>query len=75
MKGNYWRTLTFKKGVIYLIKVNYTWYNYTPCNSTWTCLLLINVLVQMLQCTEYNFNIFSLTTMTAQTAKEVKFMF
>ena len=24
MKGIYWRTLTFKKGVIYLIKVNYT---------------------------------------------------
>ena len=25
--------------VIYLIKVNYTSYNYTPCNSTWTCLI------------------------------------
>ena len=24
--------------MIYLIKVNYTSYNYTPCNSTWTCL-------------------------------------
>ena len=35
MKGIYWRTLTFKKSVIYLIKVNYT-----PCNSTWTCLKL-----------------------------------
>ena len=39
MKGIYWRTLTFKKSVIYLIKVNYTSYNYTPCNSTWTCLI------------------------------------
>ena len=27
MKGIYWRTLTFKKSVIYLIKVNYTLYN------------------------------------------------
>ena len=25
---------TFKKSVIYIIKVNYTSYNYTPCNST-----------------------------------------
>ena len=39
MRGIYWRALTFKKSVIYLIKVNYTSYNYTPCNSTWTCLL------------------------------------
>ena len=39
MKGIYWQTLTFKKSVIYLIKVNYTSYNYTPCNSTWMCLL------------------------------------
>ena len=39
MKGIYLRTLTFKKSVIYLIKVNYTPYNYTPCNSTWTSLL------------------------------------
>ena len=39
MKGIYWRTLTFKKSVIYLIKVNYTLYNYTPCKSTWTCLM------------------------------------
>ena len=39
MKGIYWQTLTFKKSVIYLIKVNYTSYNYTPCNSTWTCLI------------------------------------
>ena len=38
MKGIYWPTLTFKKSVIYLIKVNYTSYNYMPCNSsTWTC--------------------------------------
>ena len=29
----------FQKSVIYLIKVNYTSYNYTPCNSTWTCLM------------------------------------
>ena len=41
MKGIYWQTLTFKKSVIYLIKVNYTSYNYTPCNSTWTCLLVL----------------------------------
>ena len=34
MKGIYWRTLTFKKSVIYLIKVNYTSYNYTP-NIRW----------------------------------------
>ena len=39
MKGIYWRTLTFKKSVIYLTKVNYTPYNYTPCNNTWTCIL------------------------------------
>ena len=26
MKGIYWQTLTFKKSVIYLIKVNYTSY-------------------------------------------------
>ena len=32
--------LLSKKSVIYLTKVNYTSYNYTPCNSTWTCLLL-----------------------------------
>ena len=38
MKGIYWRTLTFKKSVIYPIKVNYTSYNYTPYNSTWMCL-------------------------------------
>ena len=42
MKGIYWRTLTFKKSVIYLIKVNYTSYNYTPCNSTWTCLQAVD---------------------------------
>ena len=30
--------LLSKKSVIYLIKVNYTLYNYAPCNSTWTCL-------------------------------------
>ena len=41
MKGIYWRTLTFKKKCIYIIKVNYTLYKYTPCNSTWTCLMLI----------------------------------
>ena len=29
----------FQKSVIYLIKVNYTPYNYTPRNSTWTCLM------------------------------------
>ena len=39
MKGIFWRTLTFKKSVIYPIKVNYTSYNCTPCNSTWTCLI------------------------------------
>ena len=39
MKGIYWPTLTFKKSVIYPIKVNYTSNNYTPCNSTWTCLI------------------------------------
>ena len=38
MKGIYLHTLTFKKSVIYLKKVNYTPYNYTPCNSAWTCL-------------------------------------
>ena len=43
MKGIYWWTLTFKKSVIYQIKVNYTSYNYTPCNSTWTCLLCMTV--------------------------------
>jgi hypothetical protein len=37
MKGIYWRTITFKKSVIYLKKVNYKSYNYTPCNSTLTC--------------------------------------
>ena len=37
MKGIYWRTLTFKKSVIYLIKVNYTSYNYTPCNIVHGC--------------------------------------
>ena len=40
MKGIYWRSLTFKKSVIYLKKVICTSYNYTPCDSTWTCLLL-----------------------------------
>jgi hypothetical protein len=39
MNRIYWRTLTFKKSVICLIKVNYTSYNYTLGNSTWTCLL------------------------------------
>ena len=39
MKGIYLRTLTFKKSVIYLIKVNYTPYNYTLCNNTWMCLM------------------------------------
>ena len=38
MRAINWRTLTFKKSVIYLIKVNYTSYKYTPCNSTWMCL-------------------------------------
>ena len=37
MEGIHWRTLTLKKSVIYLIKVNYTLYNYTSCNSTWMC--------------------------------------
>ena len=41
MKGIYWQTLTFKKSVIYLIKVNYTSYNYMPGNCTWTCLIAI----------------------------------
>ena len=40
MIGIYWRTLTFKKSVIYLTKVNYTAYNYTQCNSTRTCLIM-----------------------------------
>ena len=31
--------LSKKKSVIYMIKVNYSLYNYTPCNSTWMCLL------------------------------------
>ena len=39
MKEIHLRPLTFNKSVIYLIKVNYTSYNYTPSNSTWTCLL------------------------------------
>ena len=53
MKGIYWRTLTFKKSVIYLIKVNYTSYNYTPCNSTWTCLKPKSFLVKYTQLWSY----------------------
>ena len=45
MKGIYWQTLTFKKSVIYLTKVNYTSYSYMPCNSTWMCLLTTNFLI------------------------------
>ena len=32
---NYWRTITSKKSVICLIKVNYASYNYTQCIRTW----------------------------------------
>jgi hypothetical protein len=53
MKGIYWRTLTFKKCVIYLIKVNYTSYNYKPCNSTWTCLLSLPPAVRSVKSQKY----------------------
>ena len=33
MKGIYWRTLAFKKSVIYLIKVNDTSYMDVPINT------------------------------------------
>ena len=40
MKGIYWQTLTFKKSVIYITKVNCM--SYTPlCNTTWTCLSIL----------------------------------
>ena len=40
MKGIYWQTLTLKKSVIYITKVNYM--SYTPlCNTTWTCLSIL----------------------------------
>jgi hypothetical protein len=41
MKENYWRSLTFKKSVIYLhnkSKLHIVQY-YTPCNRTWTSLM------------------------------------
>ena len=44
MKGIYWPTLTFKKSVIYLIKVNYTSYNDTPFNSRYRNALYNNTI-------------------------------
>ena len=62
MKGIHWQTLTFKKSVIFLIKVNYTSHNYTACNSTWTCLSLHATL---------NSSVYFKTTMINVTLKSV----
>ena len=64
MKGIYWRTLTFQKSVIYLVKVNYTSYNYMLCNGTLTHLNIFPQLFEMEAYLFYLSIIFQTNTVT-----------